>query len=122
MAKEDALAWIAKSRSDFKVAKYNLDGEMLDAAAFYCEQAVEKALKAAIILRSNEVSKTHELVALSKQVGAPKSVQNLCAKITPAYTVARYPDVGGGYTRKDVEEIFEASKEVLKWVEKEFRF
>ena len=40
----------------------------------------------------------------------------LCAKITPAYTSTRYPDVGMVYDREDVEEILVSAKEVLEWV------
>ncbi len=113
------MVWFDKGRSDLGVAEYNLSGEKLDAAAFYCQQAVEKVLKALIIQRSGVASKTHELVALSRTLKAPKNVQGLCAKISPAYTVARYPDVGGDYSESDVKEIFAAAKEVLKWAEKQ---
>ena len=43
--------WLKKGKSDIITAKYNLDGNKLDAAAFYCHQAAEKALKALYILK-----------------------------------------------------------------------
>ncbi len=118
--REAALAWWEKGKQDIDVAEYNLAGGKLGAAAFYSEQAVEKALKALVILRFDEVSKTHELVALSRTLKAPKDIENLCAKINPAYTVTRYPDAGGDFDKSDVEEIFAAAKKVLKWVEKQW--
>jgi HEPN domain-containing protein len=43
---------------------------------------------------------------------------NASAKITPAYSTTRYPDVGRVYDRGDVEEILMSAKEVLEWVKK----
>jgi HEPN domain-containing protein len=40
----------------------------------------------------------------------------LCAKIAPAYSTTRYPDVCIAYDREEVEETLMSAKEVLEWV------
>ena len=85
--KQEVKNWFEKAKSDLITAEYNLDGNMLDAAAFYSQQAAEKALKALYIERFNELWKIHDLVRLAKKINAPVKITELCAKITPAYTV-----------------------------------
>lgn len=108
-----------KARRDLEVAEYNLNGDMLDAAAFYSQQAAEKALKAIYISEFSKLLRTHDLVKLAKGVKAPTRIIGLAAKITPAYIATRYPDVAEIYDKESVTEVFNASKEVLEWVEKE---
>ena len=62
--------------------------------------------------------RTHDLVKLAKGVKAPTKIIELAAKITPAYIATRYPDVEEIYDKESVFEVFDASKEVLEWVEK----
>ena len=38
--------WIDKAKRDLEVARYNFKGNLLEVAAFYSQQAAEKALKA----------------------------------------------------------------------------
>ena len=49
---KEAEKWWEKAKKDLVTAEYNLKGDMLDAAAFFAQQAVEKALK------SLEIKKT----------------------------------------------------------------
>ena len=39
---EDVRKWLEKAEHDLKVAKYNLDGGLLDVAAFHSQQATEE--------------------------------------------------------------------------------
>ena len=105
-----------QAEHDIEVAEYNLKGNMLDAAAFYSQQAAEKALKSLYISKFNELWKVHDLVRIAKRIQAPTNIIELCAKITPAYTSTRDPDVGMVYDREDVEETLVSAKEVLEWV------
>ncbi|PXF56484.1 MAG: hypothetical protein C4B59_16850 [Candidatus Methanogaster sp.] len=61
----------------------------------------------------------HDLVRIAKRVEAPTKIVRLCAKITPAYTGTRYPDVCKEYDRGDVEDILRSAKEVLEWVKRD---
>ncbi|MBC8521869.1 MAG: HEPN domain-containing protein [Methanomicrobia archaeon] len=116
--KKEVKNWLEQAEHDVEVAEYNLKGNMLDAAAFYSQQAAEKALKSLYISKFNELWKVHDLVRIAKRIQAPTKIVELCAKITPAYSTTRYPDVGKEYGRGDVEEILRSAKEVLEWVKK----
>jgi len=43
--KKEVKIWLEEAEHDIDVAEYNLEGNMLDAAAFFSQQAAEKALK-----------------------------------------------------------------------------
>ena len=116
--KKEVKNWLEQAERDIEVAEYNLSGNMLDATAFYSQQAAEKALKSLYISKFNELWKVHDLVRIASRIQAPTKIVELCAKIMPAYTVTRYPDVGEVYDRRDVEEVLMSAKEVLEWVRK----
>jgi HEPN domain-containing protein len=48
-SRRDVRLWWTQATHDLGTAEHNLAGERYDAAIFYCEQAVEKALKALTI-------------------------------------------------------------------------
>lgn len=60
---------------------------------FFAQQAAEKALKSLQIKKFGGFKKVHDLVLLAKYVGAPEEVIENSEKITPFYTITRYPDV-----------------------------
>jgi len=115
----EAQAWWEKAKRDLSTAKYNLYGEMLDAAAFFAQQSAEKALKSLQIKKFAKFEKTHDLVLIAKHIGAPEKVIALTEKITPFYTITRYPDVEISYDKREVSSIIEASEEVMEWVKRE---
>ena len=117
--KPEVKNWFEQAEHDIDVAEYNFDGNMLDVAAFYSQQAAEKALKSLYISKFNELWRVHDLVRIAKRVEAPTKIVRLCAKITPAYTSTRYPDICKEYDRRDVEEILRGAKEVLEWVKQD---
>jgi Uncharacterized conserved protein related to C-terminal domain of eukaryotic chaperone, SACSIN len=102
-----------------EIAEFNLNGDVLEAAAFYSQQGAEKALKAIYISEFSKLLRTHDLVKLAKEVKAPTKIIELAAEITPAYVATRYPDVEEIYDKESVTAVFNASKEVLEWAEKE---
>lgn len=55
--------WLLKAQHDWSVVKKILaaGGEETDAAAFHCQQAVEKMLKAYLVNREIEFEKVHDL-------------------------------------------------------------
>jgi len=64
--KTEVKNWLEQAEHDIEVAEYNLKGNMLDAAAFYSQQAAEKALKSLYILKLNELWKVHDLVRIER--------------------------------------------------------
>ncbi|MEK6887606.1 MAG: HEPN domain-containing protein [Candidatus Aenigmatarchaeota archaeon] len=116
--KKETFAWLEKAKGDMKTAEYNFAGNMLDAAAFYSQQAAEKALKAVQIEKLCRFDKIHDLVKLAESLAADTSILELCDIINPVYFVSRYPDINKRYDTKEVKEVLDASKEILKWVAK----
>lgn len=59
--------WIEKAENDFRNAEYVLTLEEncpFDTVSYHCHQCAEKYLKAALIFRSVEFPRTHDLVVL----------------------------------------------------------
>lgn len=71
--REEIKKWIEQSNSDFDGAEYNFKGGKFYIAAFFCQQAVEKALKA-LFLKENKgaVPQSHSLIYLAKNTTVPE--------------------------------------------------
>ncbi|MEE9224125.1 MAG: HEPN domain-containing protein [Thermoplasmata archaeon] len=113
--------WWNHSRSDLETAEYNLKGEMLNAAAFYAQQAAEKALKALQIERLGRFDRTHDLLYLARSVDAPAEILRHCELIAPFYTVTRYPNAEVPFDKREVSSVVKASGEVMEWVGKSLK-
>jgi HEPN domain-containing protein len=72
--KKEVKIWLEEAEHDIDVAEYNLEGNMLDAAAFYPQQAAEKALKSLYISKFNDLWKVHDLVRIAKRIHAPTRI------------------------------------------------
>jgi HEPN domain-containing protein len=70
MALEDAYAWLLKAELDLRAARGDLGlvPPLLGDAAFHCQQAAEKALKAVLALHDQPFRKTHDLGELQRAV------------------------------------------------------
>lgn len=64
--------WLRKADNDRRMAKAGLllVPPITEAAAFHCQQAVEKLLKAFLIWREEEFEKTHDLRSLIERCGS----------------------------------------------------
>src|SRR3989338_2094766 len=90
--KKEVHLWLLQAKDDFVKAEDNFKDNHLDGAAFFCQQSIEKALKALLIQTSGKFPKIHDIVALARMTNAPPEVVNNCKKINPYYTETRYPD------------------------------
>ncbi len=114
--KEEIKRWLKRSEEEFETAKIDFDAKKYFAAAFWCQQSVEKAFKALLIKKTNTFPKVHDLTYLAKLNDSPKKILVICSKINPAYTASRYPDMISKYSRTECKQILEECKEVLKWI------
>jgi HEPN domain-containing protein len=114
--REEARKWLDQAEEDLDGAEFNFHGEKYYIAAFLCQQAVEKALKALLINETANFPKVHDLTRLARMVKAPKDIIALCSQISPAYTSSRYPDSPQEYSKRDCENLLEGTKGILKWV------
>lgn len=93
----DTLGWLAKARLDLRGAEVDLAAEppLRGDAAFHCQQAVEKAIKAFLTWHDHPFRKTHDLVELGGQAAqlepGLESVLRAAAPLTEYAWKFRYP-------------------------------
>jgi len=87
---EDFKKWIEQAKRDIKIAEYNLNGNFFESSIFYCQQAVEKSLKAIFIKREGKLLKIHDLVILGRKTNLPNEFLKKISGLNSAYTEARY--------------------------------
>lgn len=93
--------WLEKAGSDHRAAEVLLGQTppITDIAAFHCQQAVEKTLKAYLLYRGQAFEKIHDLGALVQQCadhdGGFVKLLARVAPLTPFAVRFRYPGPGG---------------------------
>ncbi|ATE60909.1 HEPN domain-containing protein [Thauera sinica] len=93
----EAENWLLRARDDLGAARKLLaDPDPFPAsAAYHCQQAAEKALKALIAITDTPIPKTHDLRALVERCIAIDStlisLRDACEELTPFATEFRYP-------------------------------
>jgi HEPN domain-containing protein len=108
---ELVAAWRSKAMHDLDAAHLlakAAGGHLLDTAAYHCQQAAEKMLKAALCAVEVQVPRTHDLVVLVRECAqhcaAFGDLLPQAALLTPLATLYRYPGLGS----PDVQELNEA--------------
>ena len=114
--------WLSQAVDDFDGAEFNFQGKKFYIAAFLCQQAVEKALKALFLYeRRGEVPQSHSLIYLATNTSVPKRFYSFLKELTPKFVDTRYPDAAVDlpsriYDKDNTQEILEHSGEVLEWI------
>ena len=96
MAIEEVAGWLVVVDDDLKQVVNNLHGPMpsLSGAAYHCQQAAEKRVKALLVQAGLAFPKTHDIAALvgllpdSHRLKKPLST---LTKLTPYGVAYRYP-------------------------------
>ena len=114
--------WLTKACNDLRSARrlYSDAPPLLDTAAYHCQQAAEKALKAYLALHDVTFRKTHLLVPLlvdCEQLD-PAFVELAEATeiLTPFATAFRYPGDVGDPDLADVVDAIDLAQTVLVFV------
>ena len=89
-----------------------------------CQQAVEKSLRAFILHTKKEFYPSHSLIYLGKSVGIPDTFRSFLRKLTPQYTISRYPNAVGEipselYDEEIATDYLKKSEDVIQWIEKQ---
>jgi len=100
MIKSKTSYWLEMCDDDFITAKVMLDAKRLLWVGFICHIIVEKALKAVISEKTNEIPpKIHDLKTLAKRGGLMGELSDkhldLLEKLNPLQIEARYPEYKG---------------------------
>lgn len=125
--RDEALNWWRQAEYDLKAAEFNFNGGYYGVAAFYCQQAVEKALKALYIEKKREGSgPTHSLTRLARDCGLPEGFMGALRRLTSEYYLSRYPDATEDvpfltYEKGDVLAYLEDATKTLKWINTELK-
>ncbi len=112
--------WLARAEKDLATSIYLLKGKKYEAAAFFCQQCVEKALKAVLIHQTKKIVKTHDLVFLARAIHLPQDLEEGCKELTMIYISTRYPNIPETTLEKErTRKFVKFSKEVLQWAKKQ---
>jgi HEPN domain-containing protein len=113
--KAEARLWLPYADSDMAAARVVLgnDPPLLDAAAYHCQQAVEKLLKALLVLASRPLRKIHDLDTLTGEAEevwpGVRALAGDAVLVTRWGFAYRYPHAGPVYavppTREQVDAV-----------------
>lgn len=111
-------AWWRKTLDDLEVAKRTAD--LPFACCFHCQQAVEKALKALLVLHQIDFQKLHDigqlLDLLRRTPAAPEEAETAGLESLTRFAVeTRYPP--GDALTEEAEDALRKTKRLLKWAE-----
>ncbi len=113
--KEEFEKWFSQAEADLRTAKNSFNSKDYYASVFWCQQAVEKGLKAIWLFSGNELIKTHDLVRLGRKVYLPEKFFNNLAELSILYTEARYIPIKN-FEGEDVDKFIKFTEEVLEWI------
>jgi len=98
----EAALWLAKADDDVRMADLALaaDPPMVDPAAFHCQQAVEKIIKALLVGAAATPPRSHDIDLLGRTAATfyPTLEPRMTSfvRLTEWLTASRYPDLGAG--------------------------
>lgn len=126
LLRREAMLWWRQGLRDLDLAERLLDRGDYSYAAFHSHQAVEKALKAAIIHVLRELPpKIHNLIELVESLrSANLSIDDVLddvKELNPHYLTSRYPDAANGvpsevYTKRMGETCVRLARKVVEWI------
>lgn len=121
--RSETLAWLAQADADRRAAATMVEAGHYYMAAFLSHQMVEKAMKGAFIeTRRDMPPKTHNLVLLARELGAPEEVVSRARLINAEYVCARYPDAANGVPADNYDEpkarmLLDAAEGIRSWID-----
>ena len=111
-----------QAKADLDTAVVNMKGKRHYAVVLFCEQALEKALKALWLKeKKKQFPFVHDLTFFMKQLNLPKTFETVCMDLTSAYTETRYPSQEiplKKFSEHDAKDFLKETKEALEWIKK----
>ena len=128
--RREAALWLRQAESDLRKAENDLKTSDWDSAAFWSQQAAEKALKA-LLLEYGKTCRIHDLPGIAEiieeELGVSTSdIAGDLRELTIHYTIARYPNAANAlpselYDERKARELIEKARRVLGWVRRNLR-
>ena len=119
--------WWEQAEKDLEKEQWLCAGKHFDGTALFCQQAVEKPLKALILQTTKEKRiEGHSLVYLGKAAKLPPRFVPGLKKLSPQYFISRYPDMTEEapyelYYETLAKEYLSVATEVLKWIRQQLK-
>ena len=126
MARKSVISkWIELADSDFDSAHKLLKGEKYLHAIFFCQQAVEKYLKAFLARKEIQPLPIHNLIRLCEYANIKNELSSLqtdfLEELSLYYIKARYPifkmKMAKSLSTEHAKRILNETKEMLKWIQ-----
>jgi len=122
MAK-DAAEWLMQADYDYDTAELLRQSGRNFYAVFMCHMAIEKALKALLLLKTGEIPlKTHNLLLLLSKIGIkpPEPIAESIVKLNEANVATRYPEQLSEmikvYDSETAKRFISQAKDTLTWI------
>lgn len=125
--RKEAVNWWKQAKRDLITAENCKNSGDYYACAFFCQQSVEKGLKALfIVINRTNPDKSHSLIYLASETKVPSEFNKFLRELTPEFVTTRYPDAAYGtpyelYSDEMVTDILEKSKEVILWIDSQMK-
>ena len=96
--KDETRLWLSYAEENFEMARLALERGYLNACLQNAQQAVEKALKAALVEARGEFPRTHSIRELARMAAAEKTPAEItaeeCDLLDSIYIPSKYPVFG----------------------------
>jgi HEPN domain-containing protein len=111
----------SQAKSDMATAITLLDAGIYYAAVFFGQQAAEKSLRAACILRLQKNPRGHNIIQSANALHAPLEIMNAAAELNADFLTARSVESAEGvpaqmYDRDTAVRHLDAAKAISEWV------
>jgi len=113
--------WWKQAQADFTSAEHLLQTGDYYFSVFACHQAVEKGLKALVLLRLRKISTGHSLIYLAQLLKVPNEIFKITQNLNAEYITTRYPDVADAapvdiYNKDIAKEHLDGTKRIIEWL------
>lgn len=118
---DDPREWLRRARSNLALAKARGPDVYLEDLCFEAQQAAEKAVKAVLIRRRQDVPRAHDLtrlISLLDDAGedVPGEVRE-AAELTPYAVLGRYPGPLRPVSEEEYLRAVAVAETVVRWAE-----
>ncbi len=119
----EVKSWLEMAAEDLTTAKLAFEHGLFRQTCFHAQQCAEKALKAFLLSKGENLPRTHNLVDLyeiSKGHGFSAELREDLAVLSGFYLPTRYPDAmpSRPLGKVEAEEALNTAERVYRWVKR----
>ena len=118
---DDPREWLNRAKSNLAMAMIRTPDVYLEDLCFEAQQAAEKAIKAAMIMRGIDFPFVHDLarlLSLLEETGESlPGIVTQAEELSQYATATRYPTLEQPVTERDYNEAVRVAEAVVRWAE-----